>query len=290
MTSLRTVTLRGGGTSLVVACSAEPYQLGVGAQLWGTAPYAYTSRRVANIPGERVDNIQALPRTFALPLIVEGATELEIDQRLGALGTILAPDSELQVIFERPDGTTRAISAFCIGGREAVSATSEAGHLQRVVPVPLVMRAYWPYWRSVADQVDTVGPATFNDGRGAGSNQVTVTNGGDVACYPEITVTGYAENVEAVNLTTGKVWRVLEILEVGDVLRIDTDPRTPGVWLNDVLAYNIGGRHVVDPISEVTGWHLVPGANHLLFRGNTSTGAEAIGGFTLRWREQFETC
>lgn len=283
MSSTRTVTLIGvDGTRHVLACSAEPYQLKPSAQLWGTAPYAIQSRQVGQIPGERVESVRALAKTFVVPIQVEGTTEQEIDAYLGAFGTMLTPTGDIRVIYERPDGTQREISARYAGGGDATSATDDAGYLQRHVTVPLIFKAHWPYWRPLNGSVDVSGPTTFSDGRSAGSNTVTVTNAGDVDCWPELTVTGYAEAIEGVNLTTGQGFRVRRILTTTDVLRIDTDPRTFGVYVNDTADYT-----AMDPSSEF--WPLVPGPNVLWWRGNTATGAESIGGFTIRWRELYET-
>ncbi len=281
--STRTVTLIGvDGSRHVLACSAEPYQLRPNAQLWGTAPYAVTSRRVGQIAGERVESVRALPRTIVVPVQVEGTTELAVDDYLGDLGAILSPVDDVRLVYRRADGTERELTCRYAGGGDAVTATDEAGFLQRHVTVPLIFKAHWPYWRDTAGATQSSGPTAFDDGRAAGSNLVTVTNTGDVECWPEITITGYAESVEGVNFTTGQGFRVRRILTVGDTLRVDTDNRTFGVYLNDVADYT-----VMDPTSEW--WPLVPGVNVLWFRGNTATGAESIGGFTLRWRPQHET-
>ena len=283
MTSTRTVTLVGvDGTRHVLACSAEPYQLRPNAQLWGTAPYAINSRQVGQIPGERVESVRALARTIVVPVQVEGATEAQVDTYLGALGAILSPVDDIRLIYRRPDGTERELTARYAGGGDAVQASAESGFLQRHVTVPLIFKAHWPYWRPLSGSVDVSGPTTFSDGRAAGSNTVTVTNGGDVEAWPELTITGYAESIEGVNLTTGQGFRVRRVLTTTDVLRIDTDKRTFGVYINDVADYP-----AMDPASEY--WPLVPGANVLWFRGNTATGAESIGGFTVRWRELYET-
>lgn len=284
MSSTRTVTLVGvDGSRHVLACSAEPYQLRPGAQLWGTAPYAINSRQVGQIPGERVESVRALARTIVVPVQVEGATEAAIDASLGALGAILSPVDDLRLVYRRPDGTERELTARYAGGGDAVQAVNESGYLQRHVTVPLIFKAHWPYWRATSGTLKVSGPTTFNDGRGAGSNLVTVTNAGDVECSPEIVVTGYAEAIEGVNLTTGQGFRVRRVLQLGDTWRVDADARSFGVYLNDVSDYT-----TVDPASEW--WPLVPGDNVLWFRGNTASGTETIGGFTIRWREQFETC
>jgi hypothetical protein len=283
MSSTRTVTLVGvDGTRHVLACSAEPYQLRPNAQLWGTAPYAINSRQVGQIPGERVESVRALARTVVVPVQVEGATELEIDANLGALGAILSPVDDVRLIYRRPDGTERELTARYAGGGDAVQAAGESGFLQRHVTVPLIFKAHWPYWRPLSGSVEVVGPTVFDDGSLAGSNLITVTNSGDVECSPEFVITGHAEGIEGVNLTTGKGFRVRRVLEVGDTLRIDTDKRTFGVYVNDVAELV-----AMDPTSEY--WSLVPGPNVLWWRGNTASGGEPIGGFTIRWREQYET-
>lgn len=280
----RRITLIGGeGVRRVLACSDEPYQLKPDATAWGLTGYALGTRSVGEIPGERLETVRALSRTFALPVQLEGDTEAEIDERLGWLGAVLDPGREIRVQYRRPDGTEREISALYQGGADSFSAVADAGHEQRHVVVPLVMKALWPFWRPVANPVAVDGPTTFDDGRAAGSNLVTVTNDGDVACWPEFTITGYAEAIEGMSLTSGKVWRVRRILGTADTLRIDTDPRNFGVYLNDVADYT-----TMDQLSEF--WELEPGDNILVFRGNTATGAEPIGTFTIRWRPQFSSC
>lgn len=282
MSSTRTVTLIGvDGTRHILACSAEPYQLRPNAQLWGTAPYAVQSRQVGQIPGERVESVRAMARTIVVPVQVEGATEAAIDASLGALGAILSPVADVHLLYRRADGTERELEARYVGGGDAVQATAESGYLQRHVTVPLIFRAHWPYWRPVTG-AEVAGPTTFADGRAAGSNLVTVTNTGDVECWPAITITGYAEGIEGVNLTTGQGFRIRRILVAGDTFRVDTDRRTFGVYVNDVADYS-----AVDPASDW--WPLVPGENVLWWRGNTATGAEPIGSFTLRWQPQHET-
>jgi len=285
--SARTVVLIGvDGSRLVVMCSDPVWQMRPDAQLWGVAPTAITSRRVATIPGERVEVVHTQPRTFRLPVQVTGATELAIDQALGRLGEILA-GGDVRVVYERPDGQQREITARHLAGGDVVEAVGRSGHLQRHVVVPLVLRAFWPYWRDPQAPIRREGPTQFLDGRSVLSNVVTVTNNGDVETWPEVKLTGYAENVEMLSMTTGQVWRITEVLQAGDTLRVDTDPRNFGVYLNEALAYSIGGNPIVDPISEW--WPLAPGVNHLLFRANTATGTETLGTFELRWREQWET-
>lgn len=285
MSSARTVTLIGAyGTRHVLACSDGEYQLSMNAQLHGTAPYALGTRRVGLIPGERLDTVQALARTLVVPLRVDGTSELAVDQAMGALGEILSPRHDVRFVYRRPDGVERMLTCRYSGGGDAVAAFDEAGYLQHWVTVPLVFKALWPYWRDVTASTAVHGPELFDDARAGGSNYITITNEGDVEAWPEITVTGYAEGIEAINLTTGKPWRVRRVLTATDVLTINTDPRNFGVYLNGAADYT-----VMDSRSELADWLLEPGENLLLLLAHTATGAEPIGTFELRWRPQWET-
>lgn len=285
MPSTRSVTLIGAdGTRHVLACSSEPYQLGVNAQLWGTAPYSVTARQLGAIPGERVERVRALARDVLIPIQVEGTTELEIDRRLGALGAMLSPTAELRVLYRRPDGTTRELTGRAVSGMERIQATDRSGHLQRHVRVPLVVRAHYPYWRDTATSISVAGPTTFADGMLGGSNVVDVTNTGDVDTWPELTITGLANGADLLNMTTGQVLRISERIESAQTCRIDTDPRTRSVVINDAWSWPI------DALSEF--WPLVPGPNRLLFRtwSDYPATTPAIGTFTIRWRANYETC
>lgn len=280
MSSTRTVTLIGAdGTRHVLACSAEPYQLRPGSTFHATAPYAFTAAPVANIPGERVERVRAQARNVVVPMQVQGLTESEIDTRLGALGGILSPRATCDIVYRRPDGTERIITGNPTGGEATTWRTSVQRHHQ----IPLVFRCWFPYWRAVGTIV-TSGPTTFSDGRLGNSNIITITNPGDVPeTWPEITVTGYAESIELLNLTSGRFLRVRRIIAEGSTLRIDTDPRTAGVWVDGVWAGD-----ALDPLTDT--WPLRPGVNTIIARANTATGTETIGTVRFRIQPLYETC
>jgi hypothetical protein len=280
--TLRTVTLVGAdGSRHVLACSAEPYQLKLDGQLWGNASYAFESRRVANLPGERLEDVHVMPRTFTVPIEVVGTTELDVDQRLAALGSILSPSADCGIIYRRADGSTRQITARCIAGADTLQAIARSGPTQRQVAASLVFRAYFPYWTSL-DFDDPSYSASFNDALGAGFNSFDLTCSSDVETWPEVTITGPVQNIHGANLVTGQVWRIVEVLNPGQVVRIESDPRRPGVWLNDVYRFDM-----LDTASAL--WPLVPRLNRLMFRG-TSVGVSPIGSFGLRWRNLHESC
>lgn len=282
MGSTRTVVLQGNGTRLTLACSAEPYQLGLASTLWGTAPYAITSsRRGALLAGETVDAIHAEPRTFALPVIIEGATEAQVDQRIGALGAILSPTAgPCQVTYTRPDGTSRAITAYALDGASNLAATGVAGYLQRHVEMRLVMRAHFPFWRAV-DVVEGTSSGTFADALFGNSNPLELTNNGDVETWPEIIVAGPCEAIEGFNLSTGQAWRIREQLGAGDRVRIVGDPQRREVWLNDDTRQDVLLPTVAQP------WPLLPGVNRVYLRAINPTG---LGSWSMRWPLLYETC
>jgi hypothetical protein len=273
--SERTVTLVGAdGTRHTLACADEPYRLGAAA-VWGVGPTAHDSRPVGDLPGERLERVRALPRTIAVPVVIIGG-EAAVDDALGGLGQIIGSGADCRIIYSRPDGTTRELTARYLSGGDAVPIRH---HKMPAVRVPLTFRAYQPFWRS------TLGPIVVEDQTFVGeglANAVTVDNGGDVDTWPTITITGPAENIQGVNLVTGQVWRVREVITAGQTLRIETDPRAVGVWLDDIAS--IG---VMDPLSEM--WPLRPRSNHLVLSAR-GDGVGGIGTFRLQWRELFDTC
>lgn len=283
-TSTRSVTLIGadGTRRTLVGDDNAPYQLKSAAGLWGVAPVAHTSRRMGSIPGERLDQVSALPRTLVVPVQVYGATEAEVDSLLGDLGAILRPGADVRILYQRPTGEQREITAVYLDGAAALAAAADHGYLRRHVPVPLIFKAYWPYWRQVADAVRTSGVTTFNDAFGAGSNLVLLDNRGDVDCWPEWLINGHTDYVEALNLTSGKMWRSAEIIPAGSTLRVDTDPRSRGVWVDSEYLWTL------DEFSEP--WALRPGVNWILVRGSTTNGTQTIGNFEIRWRRNYESC
>ncbi len=275
--SLRTVTLYGahGQVRTLVCAANSPIDLTTDSGLWGIAPVEFATRRVIGAPGEKIESQRRSPRTFAVPVLLSGKTELEIDQLLGELESLLDPERDVRIVFKRPDGTQREITARYLEGAENIT-VKHAKHIE--VKVPLVFRAFYPFWRS-GEGLRGLGQ-TFADGGFANINPLYLINEGDVRAWPEITITGNAQNIECANLTTGQVFRIVRILPANETVRIDTDPQTFGVYLNNWQGFPT----VMDPYSEF--WPLEPGVNILLFRAVT-LGVEPLGTFNITWREEF---
>ena len=278
MSDRRVIYIGADGSRHILACSDEGYQLATNPAIWGVAPVSFGSRAVANIAGEKLETVRRLPRIIPLPFWIRAATELEADQLAGDLGRILHPHRDGRLIFERPDGSDREITVRCIDGASAI--TVEHGEFHWV-KVPAVFKAWDPDWRSTTEDrgFDTDG---FPDGKTSGILGVDIDNQGDLPAWPEWKITGPGENYELINLTTGQMFRIVEVLGVGDVVRIRTDPRDRGVWLNDVLNWRIlEGTHEL--------WPLVPGLNYIDYRAFSDASLQ-LGDFEATWVERFDTC
>lgn len=276
----RVVTLVGAdGSRHVLACSAEPYQLARNSTIMGTAPYALSSRRRGpTLPGEVLDSVHAEPRTFAVPIQIEGTTEQDLDRHIAALGSVLSPDiGPCRIVWTRPDGTSRELTGWHLDGGSGIEWRD---HLQRQHRAQLIFRALFPYWRGV-DTAQGESTGTFADASLAHSNPLALFNAGDVRTWPQITIAGPCQNIEAVNISTGQVWRIIEQLGPADRVRLECDPRSIGVWFNDDFRHN-----VLDP-QACELWPLLPGVNLIVLRAINPTG---LGTWQIRWPLLYETC
>lgn len=283
--ALTRVTLigNGDGTRYELITPCAPYFLGNGADLRGMGPWAVASEIEGPlIPGEKITSVRAVPRTLMMPIVINSpGSEAGLDTATAALNRQISPNlGDCRILYQRADGVQREITARYtggVGGLEVVYLNQ-----QRHLVAKALFRAHFPFWRDPTETIQFASLDPFSDGRGAGSNPVQVTNGGDVEVWPEIIVTGYAEAIEGTNLTTAKVFRITRVIGQTDVLRIVTDPHHFGVYINDVEA-----QGAVDPISEF--WPLIPFDNELLFRANTAADTQTIGGLSIRWNTLYGT-
>lgn len=280
MTSARTVELVGGdGSRHTLVCSDEPYAMAPGANIWGGGMWEHDSSVVANIPGERLDNVRAGARTFAIGIVIVGSEYVQ-DERLGDLHRFLRSDRDVRVIYTRPSGTKREIVARCIN---AGNQTTLDTWKDPAAKVTLVFKAFDPYWRTVDAEIRSA-DFVFQDGFYALANAVEVVNDGDVNTWPRLIATGPVQNVHFTNLEVGATFRLKQVIDAGSVCRIETDPRHRNVWVND----SVNWRAVDNTLNE--SWPLVPGLNRLLVRGLSSPAPGPIGSFRVEWTPLYESC
>lgn len=266
------------GNVHTLACSDEAYKMATSPGLWGKAPVTVGSRPVANIDGERLTQTRRGARLIPLPLWVTADTEEELDTRLGELGRMFDVGEDIRLVFKRPDGIEREITVRYYSGAAAIPVKHHQFHSVRV---PCVFKALDPDWRGTNETTSVVSEQ-FQDARLGGLNGLYLGNVGDLDTWPEWKITGPAENIQALNLNTGELWRSPEILTAGQVLRIRTDPRDRGVWLDDVLNWGI-----IEATSTL--WRLVPGINIIDVRAAGDTSGN-IGDLSIQWLSRHDTC
>lgn len=281
-TEVTIVGADGSRHALVTACA--PYALAPRSTLRGMAPWAVDSAvQGPGIAGEAITNIRAEARDIVVPVIVNSLTEIGLDTAIAGLVPVLSPDRDTpcRIVYTRADGTSREITATYIGGADQIEILDLGVHRHTVAP--LRFRAHSPFWRQInATFGESVG--NFSNGLLGNSNEFTITNTSDVRTWPEWTLTGPLDNAHLANITTGQIFRVIEVLAAGQTARITTDPANRGVWLGDDLRHDI-----LDP-SAAELWPLLAGTNHLIFRALYAVTEPVPGAWTMRWPILFETC
>ena len=231
---------------------------------WAAAP-SIQARTRPGIHGAIVEQVNHPPHSLRLPILVRANDEQELAESMATLARLLRPGGVIRLVHTRPDGDERDLVArYSSGGERTVI----RHHQQRYVEVPIIVTAYHPFWRWAKRQNKTT--EVLNDGAGAGSNPIVFDNLGDVASWPRITVRGPFSNFEALNMTTGQVWRCIETANSGFDLQVDTDPRNFHV--------RFGGARidsVIDPLARDF-WPLRPGPNRVVFRAVTDGAAPTV--------------
>ncbi|MGL4300057.1 MAG: hypothetical protein ACRCW4_13385 [Candidatus Neomicrothrix subdominans] len=276
----RTVTLIGSdGQRWTLACDpASPYQLGVDPGIHGLPRIALQSaRRSPLMAGEVLDQVKIGTRILKVPVYIDGATEDARDLALRSLAQSLDPQrGPCRLIWRRPGtpaGTGREITAY-LAGPENWTLREPASS----VPVVLIFEAFDPYWRIAGIESWGAYGGSLPDGLGSAMDAPLLNNQGSVETWPEWIITGPCENVQALSVATGQMWRITEVLTAGQVVRIQTDPRTRGVWLGDDLRGDI-----MDGEADEL-WGLRPGLNWVWIRAVNPTD---LGTFDIRWPHRY---
>lgn len=282
-TELQVTIVGVDGTRHEIVTPCAPYALAPRSDLRGVAPWDISTRTQGpDIDGDSITNIRATGRDIIVPIIVNAGTELALDQALAGLAPILTPGLEVpcEIIYRRPDGTRRAITATYMEGADRLEILNLGLHRHQIAPARF--RAHWPFWRQV-ETTSTEISAVFDNAYFANLDELVWVNAGDVRTWPEWEFRGPIENVQVGNLTTGQMFRMTERLVAGQTVRITTDPANRGVWLDDNLRWD-----TIDATQSEL-FALIAGVNDIYLRGIFQP-AEPVGGtYTVRWDTWWET-
>lgn len=178
-----------------------------------------------------------------------------------ALGKALAPNDEYPVWVQLPNFPLVACMARVIQKIDPKwDLAADVGSLLRGIPIQ--WEATDPYFYSAPTQQTTIGlptpgvgftfPLTFNWSFGGGSsaNMATISNAGNVACWPVLVITGPCLNPMISNLTvTGNPTLSFDIqLNLGDMLVVDCDMQT--------ILFTSSGSSLASPEQNI----LMPGS------------------------------
>jgi hypothetical protein len=235
--------------------------------------------------GGRLWDVHHGPRDFVLPLSITGTSESDLRVQIRAMVSALNPKRGDGLIrISTPVGDQREIVCRAISGLEMSERLGDtSGPL--VQRAAVVFRAWEPYWRDVSDTI--AGP--WLTGENPGSffpifplrlvaseifAAVSVDNLGDIETWPVWTITGPAEDIGLLNLTTGKTLRLTYTVLADEVITIDTRPKrgTVGKKITSTVAGNIYDALV----GAQTLWSLQPGINAVEVQLGGATAATVV--------------
>jgi hypothetical protein len=239
---------------------------------WHATAYEIVTDPIAR-GGENVRFIRANPCRIVWPLYVGGDTHLQWLERHRALRkafvSTLHRSTAGTLRITRPDGSAREIDCYYESGFEG-----QAGEGRLFSKDAITLYAPDGYWRdpdpltitrSYVPGVDFLNPfPTISAGLTLGDTEVD--NPGDVAAWPEWTITGPMTAMTATNLTTGYTFSLTYPLLAGEQITITTQQPAVRGPAGQNLSYALNWPNAYL-------WSLLPGTNDLTL---TATGG-AVG-------------
>jgi hypothetical protein len=262
----------------------------------GGPPAAYTSTGLSG-GGNLAQSYNPAKRSIVVGLHVYDDTSqaglLDLLDRLTfALWTARAGlPAPGQLVFSRPDGTSRAIEVYCTSGIEQTDTDSTADAYQRDTGFALTFESGLD---PLLSDTDPVGPLVFAAPPESGGvppmppvlltpsstlGSTTVTNSGNGEAYPIWTVTGPGTPT-LTNVTTGREWSLATALSSGETVTVDTRPTLQSAVDQDGV--DRWGDLVKSSPRDL--WTLIPGTNHLdLQLTSSGTGSQITMLYHRRW-------
>lgn len=254
-----------------------------GASGLGMPTFAATRERWPGGAGAILRDLRAEERAFSLPWVVESRDRAEQWQWLRDLRRRVNPlHGPVTFVCIGPAGDRRELVATYQGGLEDDSGGADDQPEWQRYAVAFV--ADDPWYRAAAETVEEWSgagqihrpffkllPLRLSSSTVFATPRLTV--GGDLTAWPVWTVRGPAVGITLRNLTTGERLFVDLTLAAGEWLRIDTNPRAPGITRDNGLRWF--------PQAGSTLWGLAPGTVDLEI---TLGGATAATSVTLAYR------
>jgi hypothetical protein len=248
-------------------------------------PYTDTS---PGFDGEINRGFRAEGRDVGIPILMYASDRATFKQMRHDLFTDLNPRKGvpgLLTVTEFDNSTVRSIPAFYAGGLEGALDDESQG--QSWMAAPIEFRCPSPYWLG-----ETIAPRPIAapDARGwlplypirATASQVlgaaTIFNRGQAESWPLFRITGPATSIHLLNTTTGESLHITYVLDVGDVVVINTRPGHKSVVLN-------GTTNLYPYLSSSSSlWSLFEGTNEVTF---TLPGQTPETTLAFTYQEQF---
>lgn len=232
--------------------------------------------------GTRIRHRQPQPKTFTLPLFMEGSSHGQLLSRWRTLAESFERTRRVgpgAIIVARPDGTRRLLLVEYQAGWDN---DPDGGVTHETAAVSLY--APDPYWRA---ETPTVISRAYASGTGVSffAPLITITgtqtlgattanNPGGVEAWPDWTITGPAAQVIVTNNTTGESWTLDPVahrgtaLVAGETVTVTTEPAVitgPSAGAPQGSNWSGALNWVVSGAPAAVLWGLDPGLNDVTF-------------------------
>lgn len=248
-------------------------------------PVELVEETVPRQPGGRLREVRFAARDIDLPIRLTAATPAALAVAVRTLLGWFDPARPVAPVLRHtaPDGTQREIAVRYVKG---LSFNDDLGAWRTDRRTIVVLRAHDPYWY---DRNERTGNYVLGAAQGTffplpplrlSSSTVfagpTIANDGDAAAWPVWTITGPGVNPTLRNLTTGKMTTIVGTLASGQVLTLDTRPRTASAPTGKTLRLQDGTNWLPNLAPGSALWPLARGDNAVQIELTGATAQSAV--------------
>lgn len=240
-------------------------------------------------PGARLRLVKTTSRPVRIPLLVKAPDEATFASVRRTLRYALNPNRGAGTLqIAAADGMTRQLTCYCESGYEGDESDGNRGPGHAWFP--LQFRALDPYWYDANSTTQTFSPGGGSPmlhnpflpivlSASGISNSFTISNSGDVQCWPIWTITGPGVNPTLTNNTTGKSMALTVTLTGGQTITIDTRTGYKTVKRED------GSLHYSYLSFTSSLWPLMVGVNAIAL---SMTGTTSASSLQLQYKQAYE--